>query len=265
MGHRDRGGGGHDGLPIACVRATARSGSRPITKRRLRSTPPGADRRVCGWYHGRALRRLDSRRTLGYEWTGTTRADVQFFYPRAPLSSGARAPYLVDPRIAQAMIDSSGAKEAATYRRWAQIATHSQLDAKPRTARARWPLLLLAGGCCGMGTRAGYTAIAEELASQGFVVAAIDFPYENSVTALTSGTLAFSRPDPDDADDFAVSGARAERWAIDASFIVDAMARAAKSRDTAAAVTKFAVNRSTAPPIWRGADVLRRSTTVSAP
>ncbi|WP_244188081.1 alpha/beta hydrolase family protein [Streptomyces regalis] len=65
----------------------------------------------------------------------------------------------------------------------AGVRTWAHSDARP--AHGRFPLVVLSPGFTF--TRATLTGLAEDLASRGYVVAAVDLPYENAGTTLPDG------------------------------------------------------------------------------
>ncbi|MEV0356886.1 hypothetical protein AB0H71_12560 [Nocardia sp. NPDC050697] len=74
------------------------------------------------------------------------------------------------------------------FSRYHLIDTHAGADVPLADDRARWPVLLFSPGYGA--PRAVYTGLLTELASRGFVVLAVDHPYEVAVTELADGTVA---------------------------------------------------------------------------
>jgi dienelactone hydrolase len=77
--------------------------------------------------------------------------------------------------------------------RWKSVRTHAFLDIPLIALPTRLPLLLFSPGF-GV-SRSNYTVLMEELASHGFIVAAIDHPY-GGVTILPGGRILTIREDP---------------------------------------------------------------------
>ncbi|TLF82478.1 alpha/beta hydrolase family protein [Nocardia cyriacigeorgica] len=73
------------------------------------------------------------------------------------------------------------------------IDSHAYADAPISTARERWPVVLFSPGYGA--PRAFYTSLVVDLASRGFVVLAVDHPYESAVTELADGTIATNNQD----------------------------------------------------------------------
>src|SRR5690348_9594322 len=94
---------------------------------------------------------------------------VQLWYP--VVGGSKLAPY-VDPTV-MAALEKSGYYQQSpeTILAWSSVVTHSLVDAN--VAKGKHPLLILlpGAGVCGF----QYTALAEEFASRGYVVAVVDY------------------------------------------------------------------------------------------
>jgi dienelactone hydrolase len=107
-----------------------------------------------------------------------------------------------------------------------RIDTHASEGAPLPSTQQTWPVLLFSPGYGA--PRAAYTGLAAELASRGFVVLALDHPYEAAVTQLADGRIATP------ADNFPADEARQGAWmsdqqdlrAADMSFVLDQITRA---------------------------------------
>jgi dienelactone hydrolase len=108
---------------------------------------------------------------------------IQLFYPTSA-SAGAAAPYMpketadlaaqqlqLPPQLLESIV--TGAFEA------------------PEPAAGRRPIILFSPGLQEL--RSDDTALVEELASRGFIVVAIDHPYESAIVELPDGQLILSR------------------------------------------------------------------------
>lgn len=109
---------------------------------------------------------------------------VQVWYPAVKGSRGKGAPY----------IDGLGHLPATVsvipgfvMRGYGRIDTHAVAGAAVSEARV-WPIVLFSPGYGA--PRAAYTGLVTELASRGYVVMAIDHPYESAVTQLADGRIA---------------------------------------------------------------------------
>jgi dienelactone hydrolase len=138
---------------------------------------------------------------------------VQLWYPAEPGTGRARAPY--DWRTGSLL----------SAERW--VATDAALDAQLATMQARYPVLLYFPGWDGK--RVAYTAIVQDLASRGFIVAAIG--YDSAGCALPSGVAASPRTTEMDFSSAAafdwtvqVADTKITRVASSATRVLDALA-----------------------------------------
>ncbi|WP_067833493.1 alpha/beta hydrolase family protein [Nocardia lijiangensis] len=105
------------------------------------------------------------------------------------------------------------------------IDTHGDYGASLARDRDRWPVVLFSPGYGA--PRAFYTALVAELASRGFVILAVDHPYETAVVELADGRLATP------VGDFPADDAAGERYmteqqavrAADLRFVLDQLDR----------------------------------------
>jgi predicted dienelactone hydrolase len=109
--------------------------------------------------------------------------------------------------------------------RYDRIDTHARADAPVATQRARWPVVLFSPGYGA--SRAFYSGLLADLASRGFVVLALDHPYEAPVAELADGRLAtpVQRFLPDDPDRSRYMSAQQALRAADLRFVVDQIGR----------------------------------------
>ncbi len=145
---------------------------------------------------------------------GARQLMVSMYYPARPATGGPATPYLTTEE-ARLLLDfqvpgGNVPSEAATgLHPWART------DARP--ASGRFPLVVLSPGFTL--PRATLTGLAEDLASRGYVVAAVDHTYETSGTTFPDGrtlTCAICR-DPAPDTFAAVPPSRAK----DISFVLD--------------------------------------------
>lgn len=136
---------------------------------------------------------------------------VQLWYPATDVDRTAPAPYMT-PALAAFEENASGLP-AGTL---SAIRTHAHVDAPPRRARGGWPVVLFSPGSGS--SRSLYTTMVEDLASQGFVVVAIDHPYDADAVEFPGGQLVLRSQPPDSVQTNAAAVAvRAE----DTSFVLD--------------------------------------------
>jgi dienelactone hydrolase len=73
------------------------------------------------------------------------------------------------------------------FRRFGGTDTHAVADAPASTARERWPLVIFSPGYGA--PRAVYAGLLADLASRGYVVIALDHPYESAIVQLADGRV----------------------------------------------------------------------------
>lgn len=141
--------------------------------------------------------------TVIYHWTDLSRDDivseipddkrqllVQIWYPAELVKDKSTAPYMPEMSVLRSTF-----KQGAD--RLEQIGTNSSLNAFFSRAKVKFPLIIFSPGT---GTpRSWYTMLMEELASQGYVVAAIDHPYMGLVaigSKIVKPFAAWTEPPP---------------------------------------------------------------------
>ncbi|WP_194825868.1 hypothetical protein [Nocardia sp. XZ_19_231] len=105
------------------------------------------------------------------------------------------------------------------------VETHATADVPISAAKDRWPVVLFSPGYGA--PRAFYTGLIADLASRGFVVLAVDHPYESAVTELADGTIATTveNMSADDPDGTRYMAERLETRTADLRFVLDQLAR----------------------------------------
>ncbi|MEU4984727.1 alpha/beta hydrolase [Streptomyces sp. NPDC021969] len=119
-------------------------------------------------------------------WVPTARGRelmVSVFYPARP-SDGAPAAYMTESE-AERLLEAKGLAGAVPAETVAGTRTHARLAAP--TAPGRFPLVLLSPGFSM--PRTTLTALAEDLAARGHVVAAVDHAYESVGTEFPGGRV----------------------------------------------------------------------------
>ncbi|WP_067491131.1 alpha/beta hydrolase family protein [Nocardia ignorata] len=109
---------------------------------------------------------------------------VQAWYP-AEFASGRRWVYLDGQEDLPSQVAMVPSLIMGAYDR---IDTHAYADVPVSQARQRWPVVLFSPGYGA--PRAFYSGLVADLAARGFVVLAVDHPYEAAVTELADGTIA---------------------------------------------------------------------------
>lgn len=113
---------------------------------------------------------------------------VQAWYPATPGPAGRphrdRTPYLDGLGRLPGPIT---ALPTFVFRRFGEADTHAMPHAPVSDARRTWPVVIFSPGYGA--PRAFYTGLAADLASRGYVVLAVDHPYEAAVTQLADGRV----------------------------------------------------------------------------
>jgi dienelactone hydrolase len=102
-----------------------------------------------------------------------------------------------------------------------QIKTNGVLNAPISKAQNQWPVIIFLTG--NGATRSLYTSITSGLASHGFVVLAIDHPYEAAITQLANGEIVttIEARQKDDPDLLKFMKARLDLRVADVSFVIN--------------------------------------------
>ncbi len=146
--------------------------------------------------------------------TGTSRR-VQLWYPAEGSSSAEFAGYVPDPQALDVFRSVKFLDQPeCVFKNWGKLKTAARERAKPLSAKNKFPLVIISPGA-GM-PRSAYTAYAQQLASDGFVVASVDY---GSYGFLVSGNKALEEGPKDDSP--AASEIAAEDWAAHISELLD--------------------------------------------
>ncbi|MEV6951098.1 alpha/beta hydrolase [Streptomyces sp. NPDC051183] len=111
---------------------------------------------------------------------------LSLYYPALP-HTGTPAPYMAVPEAKALLTDRGQLGEHATPERIAATRTHARDNALPRPSMRRYPLIVLSPGFTA--PRSSLSTLAEELASRGYVVAAVDHAYESDGTLFPGGRM----------------------------------------------------------------------------
>ncbi|MEO8452834.1 MAG: hypothetical protein ABI647_23800 [Gemmatimonadota bacterium] len=155
---------------------------------------------------------------------------VQLWYPRTDKGGAGAARYLIEPGLSEALVKTQYyGIDPVSLAAWAAIDTHARLDAP--VSPGKHPLVTLS---VGLGViRANYTTIAEELASQGYIVAAVENPLAGFM-ALPDGRVVSDTTSR--LEDAAVMRTAVTDWSQDISFALDHLATSGVGREVAAAI-----------------------------
>ncbi|MFD6183178.1 alpha/beta hydrolase family protein [Streptomyces goshikiensis] len=111
---------------------------------------------------------------------------LSLYYP-ALAHTGTPAPYMAVPEAKALLTDRGRLGEYVTPERLAATRTHARDGALPRLAAHRYPLIVLSPGFTM--PRSTLSTLAEDLASRGYVVAAVDHAYESDGTLFPGGRV----------------------------------------------------------------------------
>jgi acetyl esterase/lipase len=150
--------------------------------------------------------------------------NVQIWYPAAEGSEGDLAPYMANLDLAGPAFARFLGLPSFVLNHVNLVKTHSIQDAPVAPAGGPYPVLIFSHGWGG--TRTQSTFLMEELASQGYVVAAIDHPYGALVTVYPDGRVVEQKEDilsdqlADGAFDRSAKGL-VSGWSADTQFVLN--------------------------------------------
>jgi dienelactone hydrolase len=110
---------------------------------------------------------------------------IQAWYPTEQNAEGIHASYLDG---LDRLPGKVGGIPSFIFDHYDQIDTHGILDAPISKKLDHWPVVIFLTG--NSAARAFYTSLVTDLASHGYVVLAIDHPYEALITQLVDGSVA---------------------------------------------------------------------------
>lgn len=150
--------------------------------------------------------------------------NVQIWYPATRDSEGTLAPYLSNLKLAGPAFAEFLGLPNFVLNHVNLIQTHSILEVPVAPEGGPYPVLIFSHGWGG--TRTQSTFLMEELASHGYVVAAIDHPYGALVTVYPDGEVVFQKKDIlSDHDSEEVDTVSAKEllstWTGDVRFVLD--------------------------------------------
>ena len=151
------------------------------------------------------------------------------WYPAAPQQpSQAVGDYLPAPWQTAVERQRGALITHLMTRNLSRVRSHSLRDASVSPQQSAYPVILMRAGLAALTT--DYTALAEDLASHGYVVVGFDVPYRSSVVVLPDGRVIERAPEYN-AD--LVSGPQQEQlaaklakaWSADTAFALDQLQR----------------------------------------
>lgn len=176
-------------LPLAAAGSAAASGSpvadAPAAADSTRTAPLELPRPTGRFPIGQdTLHLVDRSRTDPWSKSGPRELMVTMRYPAQRDTGGRPGRYLTDEE-ARLLLVSRGLEQVIPVETLAGTKVHSRPGARP--AGGRHPLVVLSPGFTV--PRATVTSLAEDLASRGYVVAAVDHAYESVGTAFPGGRV----------------------------------------------------------------------------
>ena len=179
-----------------------------------------------------------------YHWTDNSRAEplspskeahrevmVYVWYPAAKVSAGSQSPpYMPDFHSIQKAVTDADLEDLFrpayfTIQQFGYPSTHANENAAMPLRPMRFPVLVFSHGL-GL-TSEVYTAEFEDLASHGYVVAAIDHTYDSTFTLFPGGRFVTFAQEKWDTESKKPGGflnyvkERVEVWAQDTRFVID--------------------------------------------
>lgn len=175
-----------------------------------------------------ALFLVDTARTDPYAPTPNAPRElmVQLWYPAEPGTTAPPAPYLDQPAVAAEALGRILGLPPVMLSHVNLITLPSRLGVAPDAAGGPYPLILFSHGWTGF--RMQSSVLTEELASHGYVVAAIDHSYAAGFTAFPDGRIGVHNPQALEGDGSDIPTARnalVRQWAADAAFVLTALAQ----------------------------------------
>lgn len=154
---------------------------------------------------------------------------VQAWYPTMEDGSRAHSLYIDGLHI---LPEKIGVLPRWVFEHYDQVNTHGTLNAKISGAKERWPVIIFLTG--NVSSRAFYTNLVVGLASRGYVVLAIDHPFEAMIVELKDGTIAttIEKYTKDEPNLLKFMKRRLDLRVEDVKFVLNQLERNADSSDT---------------------------------
>jgi dienelactone hydrolase len=154
-----------------------------------------------------------------YDWKDPRHTELLawIWYPAAPTPpSQASSDYL--PPSWRSPVEHQRGTLLTQFltRDLSRVRTHSMRDAKVSAQQPSYPVVVMRAGLSGLVT--GYTSLAEDLASHGYVVVGFDAPYRTSVVVFPDGRVVERAP-LDNFDELV------KEWSADIGFALDQLGR----------------------------------------
>jgi dienelactone hydrolase len=154
---------------------------------------------------------------------------VWIWYPSAPAPSASVADYV--PEQMRTAAGPNRGPMALVTRDSSKVRVHSARDAGVSPQPASFPVVIMrAGASAGV---VGYSTLAEDLASHGYIVVGFDAPYRTSVVVFPDGRVLRRTPEnnpefcaeKEQSQQAACMGKLLTAWTADTAFVLDRLAR----------------------------------------
>lgn len=179
-----------------------------------------------------------------YDWVDPRAADpfapvpetrrellVWIWYPAVPVPSAATADYLPAPQRAAIARQTGVLLSKFLTRDLSKVRVHSLLDVDVSPQRQAYPIIIMRAGASL--EVAGYSTLAEDLASHGYVVVGVDAPYRTGIVSFPDGRVITRSPQNNPEACLNVTGQERERcaerfliaWNSDLAWVLDRLAQ----------------------------------------
>ena len=129
----------------------------------------------------------DDARPETFAGSGRRQVEVLAWYPAADSPTAALAPYLREGTVEVRTFATMLRAPENAFDALAAVRAHAHVDTAPADGRGKFPLLLFSHGYTGIPS--AYTALLEDLASNGYVVLSVIHPYEATAATLGDGRV----------------------------------------------------------------------------
>ncbi|WP_229696408.1 alpha/beta hydrolase family protein [Paenibacillus albidus] len=155
------------------------------------------------------------------EYTGEPRdyreLMVQLWYPAGQDVQGTAVPYVDHPQAIAAGLQKALSLPAFALEHLGEIQTHAYPNASLAPDRPSWPVLVFSHGLTGFRNQNTYQL--EELASHGYIVAAIDHTYDAAATVFPDGRTALAKYQMD--EETSLQDEHMRLWENDIRFVLE--------------------------------------------
>lgn len=151
---------------------------------------------------------------------------VQLWYPAEPKPGDQKAPWMEDSHIVSRALSKWLELPSFTLDHLQYARANAYQDAHLNSKDAPYPLLLFSHGWGGF--RAQNTHQMEELASHGYIVAAVEHPYSAAITVFPDGSIAEHDPNtlPDEgtlSERIQAGNRLINQWSGDLTFVLNSL------------------------------------------